>query len=189
MNDGLALHLNLMPQEFSSQDSESIWHPSKCVAPGAFYYMQCPRDSSEDGSGQVGQCVLYGGIQFPLFPLCSPIATEARSSSVSGLTQDREVQKEGSWTGSNTGSVNARGNGDKNWEMESQSRQNPFDKEGEQQPKLMYKPNKAYFKKQRASPDKYLKGFLPYKRCLSERHTQSSITREEREEQRICLFL
>lgn len=144
---------------------------------------------------------LYGGIQFPSFPLQNP---------VSGLTQGSEVQreKEGSWTGSNTGSVNAREDVDMNWEAETQRQKPSFDEENKQPPKLFCEPMASFdeenkqplklfcepmtsFSGQRASFDKFPKGFVPYKRCLAERDIQSSpmIIGEEREEQRVRLCL
>ncbi|CAL5371505.1 unnamed protein product [Camellia sinensis] len=187
---------NSTPTEFSSQNTEGTWNPQTSGAPTALYYMQFPNqipNPAEFGSGHsLPLWAFYGGIQFPCFPLHNPVPTKANPSSFSGQTQEREVQKEGSWTGSNTGSVNAGGDGDRNWEVETQSRQLSFVKEeNEHQPKFLCKPNeKAFFSEQRASPDKCPKGFVPYKRCLAERDYQlSSITREEREEQRIRLCL
>ncbi|KAG5534382.1 hypothetical protein RHGRI_022493 [Rhododendron griersonianum] len=174
---------NLVPGELSLPAKEGEWLSRESAAP---YYMQVPDGNSfaaHVGSGpSLPWFDFYGGIQFPFFPLQNP---------VSGLTQDREVkkEKEGSWTGSNTESVSARGDSDMNWEAETQSHQLSFDEENERQPKLMRKPN-ASFSERRASLDKSpKKGFVPYKRCLAERDIQSSpmIISEEREEQRVRL--
>lgn len=176
---------NLVPGELSLPTKEGEWLSRESAAP---YYMQVPDGNSfaaHVGSGpSLPWFDFYGGIQFPFFPLQNP---------VSGLTQDREVkkEKEGSWTGSNTESVSARGDSDMNWEAETQSHQLSFDEENERQPKLVRKPN-ASFSERRASLDKSpKKGFVPYKRCLAERDIQSSpmIISEEREEQRVRLCL
>ncbi|KAI8540956.1 hypothetical protein RHMOL_Rhmol08G0025100 [Rhododendron molle] len=175
---------NLVPGELSLPTEEGEWFSRESAAP---YYMQVPHGNSfaaHVGSGpSLPWFDFYGGIQFPFFPLQNP---------VSGLTQDSEVkkEKEGSWTGSNTESVSARGDSDMNWEAETQSHQLSFDEENERQPKLVRKPN-ASFSERRAGLDKSLKkGFVPYKRCLAERDIQSSpIISEEREEQRVRLCL
>ncbi|KAH7851337.1 hypothetical protein Vadar_010057 [Vaccinium darrowii] len=176
---------NLVPGEVSSPIKEGAWNPLMNGESAALHYM--PEGNSfpaHVGSGpSIPWFPLYGGIQFPFFPLQNP---------VSGLTQGSEVQreKEGSWTGSNTGSVNAREDVDMNWEAETQRQKPSFDEENKQPLKLFCEPM-ASFSGRRASSDKFPKGFVPYKRCLAERDIQSSpmIIGEEREEQRVRLCL
>ncbi|XP_047312049.1 protein REVEILLE 2-like [Impatiens glandulifera] len=101
-----------------------------------------------------------GMMNFPLiFPIHVPFSTKTAGSSMSGQTQDKEIQKEGSWTGSNTGPLNS------NWETEAHSHQQ--------------------------RPEKRLKGFVPYKRCVEQREMQSlSKMREDGNEDRsirLCL--
>ncbi|PSS36626.1 Protein REVEILLE like [Actinidia chinensis var. chinensis] len=173
---------NSVPAEFSSREIEGTWNPLASRAPAALYCMQFPNGNSNPEYDGSSPCLpwlpFYGGMQFPCFPVPNPVPAKENPSYCSEHTEDGEVQKEGSWTGSNTGSVNT---GDKNWEAETQSRFLSLDKkENAQQPELLCKP----------SPGKRLKGFVPYKRCLAERDAQSSaIFCEEREEQRVRLCL
>uniref|UniRef100_A0A5B7CDD4 Uncharacterized protein n=1 Tax=Davidia involucrata TaxID=16924 RepID=A0A5B7CDD4_DAVIN len=199
MNDGRSLQTlpwNSMPMEFSSGNSESTRSPLPRGANAAMYCMYFSNENSNPAEASSAPSLpfwaFYGGMPFPFLPLHNSVPTKAHQSSDSGETQDRDIQKEGSWTGSNTGSVHAGGDGDRNWDVETQSRQLSFDKEeNEQNPKNLFKPSeKAAFAAQRASPYKCMKGFVPYKGCLVERDTQSStINGEEREEQRIRLCL
>ncbi|XP_021856035.1 protein REVEILLE 1 isoform X1 [Spinacia oleracea] len=100
-------------------------------------------------------------------------------------TQEKETQREGSSGESNSDSVNGGETQDKNWETETESGQcGPVsDKEikfVEDSPSLIEK---------RSSVDKCRKGFVPYKRCLSERDMESTIGSEDRESQRVRLCL
>lgn len=108
-----------------------------------------------------------------------------------GKGQEREVE-EGFLTGSNTGSVNGEEDGDKCLDFNMQSCQcSPGNDEKEPVSvfKLKHSSNSA-FCELKASSDLCKKGFVPYKRCTSERYTQSSsITGEEREEKRVRLCL
>lgn len=108
-----------------------------------------------------------------------------------GELQEKEIQREGSSANSSSDSVNGGDIPDKNWEAETESGQcGPLsDKESkilknlspEKEPTLIEKRNCV---------DKGSKGFVPYKRCLSERDMQSStITSEDRDSQRIRLCL
>jgi len=83
-----------------------------------------------------------------------------------GDFEQKEVQKEGSWTGSNTSSINDGGD-------------NTVPSE-----------TSAIFEL-RVRPKTCGKGFVPYKRCMAEREKNkySSVCDEEREEQRIKLSL
>lgn len=193
MSDGK--HLHSLPWGFSDMSAEEgKWNPPSGV-PAAFYYMH-PDESQNPADGGSSPLfpwwAFYGNVPFASFPLHNPVAMEAHPSFVCGQTQDTEVQKEGSWTGSNTGSVNAGGDGDKNWEAETQSRWISSEKEENvQQSKLQGKSSEnSSFSEQKPALDKCLKGFVPYKRCVAERDTQSlTIASDEREEQRIRLFL
>ncbi|PSS30082.1 Protein REVEILLE like [Actinidia chinensis var. chinensis] len=177
---------NLMPTEFSNWNTEGPWNPA------AFYYMRFPNENSKPGNGDSGSPLpcwaYYGGMPFPCPPLHYLVPTKAPQASVSGQTQNREDLKEGSRTSSNTGSANAS---DMNWEVETQSRRLSSDKEekGQQSTTLVKPSDNLSFSDQRAILDKCLKGFVPYKRCLAERDTSSTITGAEREEQRIRLCL
>ncbi|XP_057500531.1 protein REVEILLE 1-like [Actinidia eriantha] len=177
-----ALPWNSIPADFSSKDREGTWNPLASRARAALYCMQFQNGNSNPEYDGSGACLpwlpFYGDMQFPCFPMPNQVPAKENPLYCSVHTEDSEVQKEGSWTGSNSGSVNV---GDKNWEAETRSCFLSLDKkENEHQLELLRKP----------SPGKHLKGFVPYKRCLAERDTQSSaIFSEEREEQRVRLCL
>lgn len=106
-------------------------------------------------------------------------------SSYSGLTpgkgQDKQVQKEESWTGSNTGSEN----NDKCSEVDDAKEEKELDLGFELKSSL-----KSTFPELRQSFNKFKKGFVPYKRCIAEEDAKSStIHGDEREEKRTCLCL
>ncbi|KAK9735185.1 hypothetical protein RND81_04G189100 [Saponaria officinalis] len=92
--------------------------------------------------------------------------------------QEKETEREGSCAGSNSESASAVGNSDNNWDSESQSEEPNTEKN----PTLLEK---------RSSTSKANKGFVPYKRCFSERDTHSSstvgINEEESRRIRLCL--
>ncbi|KAK9285475.1 hypothetical protein L1049_024669 [Liquidambar formosana] len=199
MNEGRpvqTLPWSFMPTGFPLQNTECPWSNLPHGAPGGFYYMHFQDENPnlvEGGSATPLPCwTFYGGIPFPCLPFRNPESEKANSDSNFGVVQNGEIQKEGSWTGSNTGSVNEGENGDKNWDIETQSRRLSFDMD-EKEPHLVsqVKPSeKSGFSEQRANSERCMKGFVPYKRCLAERDTQSStVTGEEREEQRIRLCL
>ncbi|XP_059623273.1 protein REVEILLE 1 isoform X2 [Cornus florida] len=177
---------NLIQADFPS--GKSTWSHLPHGAPTTFYYIQENPNPAETSSGCRLPCwTLFGGTPFPFLPLHNPVSMKAHPSA-----DFREIQREGSWTSSNPESVAAGKDGDTNWENEAQSRRLSFDKEEDEQISLsLFKPTeKAAFAGLKASTDRYKKGFVPYKRCLAERESQlSTITGEEREEQRIRLCL
>ncbi|KAF2314751.1 hypothetical protein GH714_033441 [Hevea brasiliensis] len=125
-----------------------------------------------------------GGMPFPLVPFHKQEPLKVHLDSNGEEIQDKEIHKEGSWTGSNSGSVNEGENVDKNIDGETQSPQLSYE-EKEPHTVLELKPSEKS-----ASTNKCVKGFVPYKKRMAERGGQSStITGEEREEQRIRLCL
>ncbi|KAF7128978.1 hypothetical protein RHSIM_Rhsim10G0185100 [Rhododendron simsii] len=189
-------HVHSLPWGFSDMSmEEGKWNPPSGL-PAAFYYMQFPNENRNPADGvsipPLPWWAFHGNLPFASFPLHNPVPTKECPSFVCAQTRYREVQNEGSRTGSNTGSENAGGDGDRNWEVETQSRLVSSEKEENvQQSKLQDKNSENLsFSEQRMALDKCLKGFVPYKRCVAERDTQSSTTAcDEREEQRIQLYL
>lgn len=185
---------NLMPGvRFTPTDAECAWTSLSCGAPSV-YYMQFPNENSnnvESGSAPPIPCwTFYGGVSYPLQQLHNPVPEKGYVYTDGNEVQDKELQKDGSRTGSNTGSVNAGGDGDKTWDVETQSRQPFFDKEeNEQKLTFLFKPKEEVaLMEQKKSPANSRKGFVPYKRCLAERDNSSTLTGEEREQRiRLCL--
>ncbi|KAK3015389.1 hypothetical protein RJ639_006883 [Escallonia herrerae] len=186
---------NFMPVKISSGDAECQWSASPCGAP--LCYMQFANENlgaeKAGSAAPVPWWTLYGGVSYPILQLHNPLLLRTYLSSDGEETQDKELQKEGSWTGSNTGSLSAGcHDDDKTSDVETQSRQYFFnDEEKEHRPTFTFKPSEGtIFPEQKANIPKCMKGFVPYKRCLAERDTDSlTITGEEREEQRIRLCL
>ncbi|XP_021742046.1 protein REVEILLE 1-like [Chenopodium quinoa] len=104
--------------------------------------------------------------------------------------QEKENQRDGSSADSDSGSVNEGENPDKNWEMETGSGQCGLQSDKESKSVEDSCTPKELTLIEKRCVDKGRKGFVPYKRCLSERDMQSStIPNEERESQRIRLCL
>lgn len=124
----------------------------------------------------------YGGVKFPITPYHKqePVKIHVDSNL-------KELKKEGSWTGSNSKSVNEEEeNCEKCSDIEAQSRQHSGDREEKEGDSVFeLKPSvKSAFSVIRGSRGKCMKGFVPYKRHMAEREGG-----EEREEQRIRLCL
>lgn len=100
-----------------------------------------------------------------------------------GDFEHKEVQKEGSWTGSNTSSSNDGDNSDKSDDQAKTDGQLDF------LGHTTANETSSIFEL-RVRPKTCGKGFVPYKRCMAERENKySSVCDEEREEQRIKLSL
>lgn len=102
-----------------------------------------------------------------------------------GEFESKEVQKEGSWTDSNTSSVS---DGENNEKPDYQAKNThvhrcQLDHTTPSETSTISEP--------RVRPKTWGKGFVPYKRCMSNRenHYYSPVTGEKREEQRIKLSL
>lgn len=108
--------------------------------------------------------------------------------------EDKEVQKEGSWTGSNsnTSSVHDGENNEKS-DDQAKSHVHCFTKRDGKLELLGHTtaPSEtSAISKLRVRNKTCGKGFVPYKRCMAERGNQNSlVTGEEREVQRIRLSL
>lgn len=151
---------NLIPQNLIPISS------LPCGAP--MYYMQfLDENSGSSSTSMTPWWGVYGGVSYPLVQPCNPIILPTKESG-------SEIQNEGSLTGSNGTSDSESGGA----------------KEEEKKPFLVIGSERSAFKKQynyREKKDNCIKGFVPYKRCLAQRETQSS--GEEREEQRVRLCL
>ncbi|KAK7321463.1 hypothetical protein VNO77_32129 [Canavalia gladiata] len=108
-----------------------------------------------------------------------------------GEFEHKEVQKERSWTGSNTSSIND-GDNNENSDDQAKSHVHCFSKGDEQlDPVGQTIPSETSpISELRMRTKTFGKGFVPYKRCMAEREKQYSVVNnEEREEQRIRLSL
>ncbi|KAJ6290886.1 hypothetical protein OIU78_026602 [Salix suchowensis] len=129
-------------------------------------------------------------LPFPFIPFHKQEPAVENLNSNGDEVQDKEIHKEVSWTGSNSGSVNEWENVDKIMDTETESHQFSYE-EKEPSPFLELKPKKKSASSgSKTFNEKCTKGFVPYKKRTAERDSQSStITGEEREEQRIRLCL
>ncbi|KAL5810191.1 hypothetical protein ACOSQ4_026759 [Xanthoceras sorbifolium] len=193
--------LQLLPQkltgtESSSGDTKSSGNHSEHSVSGALNCMQFPNERSNlvdaDSDAPIPSWNFNGGMPFPITPYHKQESVKILLDSNLGEVQDKQFQKEGSWTGSNSKSVDENNNFDGSYDIETQSCQHTFDKE-EKEPDSVFElkqSEKSAFFVIRGSTNKCTKGFVPYKRQLAERDTQSSTrTIDEREERRIRLSL
>ena len=188
-----ALPRNLLPVKPILGNTECAWsHHMLHGAQGAHYFEQCQRENSNlveaNSAASTPWWTFYGGLPFPFLPIHKAEPSKAYVESDLGEIQDK-VQKEESWTGSNTGSVNDGENGDKCSEAETQRRPFILKKEN-QEAQLVFqlrRSEESAFSELRTSPEKCVKGFVPYKRCVAERDSLSSTTGQEREEKQIRL--
>ncbi|XP_044504458.1 protein REVEILLE 1-like isoform X2 [Mangifera indica] len=185
--------LQLLP--LSSGNAKYAWSHHSDAATGSFCYMQSPDGNLhqvEASAAPLQLWTLYGSLPFPISPYHKQETVTMHLDSKWQEIQDKEFQKEGSWTGSNSKSVNKEDNFDKNSDSETQSIQFSFDKE-EKEPNVIFelKPSeKSAFSVIKASPDKSMKGFVPYKKRVAVREAPpSTITGDERVKQRIRLSL
>ncbi|XP_042504643.1 protein CCA1-like [Macadamia integrifolia] len=190
--------LNAMQTELSSEANNNPLTPWACGTLPLFYYMQLQKGGQHPvdatSAAALPWWTPFGGVPFPFLPPQNPNSTHTPPDScVEGVSEDKDIHKEGSWTGSNTASVNDVGLGDRNGDVvDSQRRELDCDEE-EKEPGLFFwlKPSEtSAFSQPKASPSKCTKGFVPYKRCIAERDHCSAVTiGEEREGQkfRLCL--
>ncbi|KAJ9172922.1 hypothetical protein P3X46_016111 [Hevea brasiliensis] len=183
-----SLPWNFMATELQHGNGECTWSHLSHGPPGTLYCLQFQKENSNSvEAGSAAPLPLWafcGGMPFPLVPFHKQEPLKVHLDSNGEEIQDKEIHKEGSWTGSNSGSVNEGENVDKNIDGETQSPQLSYE-EKEPHTVLELKPSEKS-----ASTNKCVKGFVPYKKRMAERDGQSStITGEEREEQRIRLCL
>ncbi|GAB4836121.1 hypothetical protein Ancab_001037 [Ancistrocladus abbreviatus] len=145
------------------------------------YYVSTNSDPAESGStAPMPWWGFYRGAPIPFVSLNTFGSAKESAGCNFEEVQGKENHKEGSWTGSNTESD---GNGGKNWDHETQS--HSCGPERQQQPD-----EKLASSRKRAGPEKCVKGFVPYKRCLAMRESQSSATtcdQSEAQRTRLCL--
>lgn len=162
-------------------------------APGgrSIYHTHYPNGNSNPNEATLHHALLpvwafYGGTSFPYHPSGNPESIDKMYQGFSvGAGLGKEVQKEGSWSGSNAESVcEVGGNDDKNWDLETQSCQISSDREEREHPSV-----RGSKQIEKSTSRCMKKGFVPYKRCLAERDTQSSTMTGEGEEQRVRLCL
>lgn len=199
-NEGMleeTIPCNSTPKECSHENINFSWRHLQPQQPGAFYYMHFQKEdpnSVESGTTTpLPWWTFYGGIPISLLSLQHQDSIKANEDTKLTETEDKEIQKEGSWTGSNTGSENEVGNCDTNWDDAETQSQLPCSEKVEKEidRALEFKlSERSAFSERRTNRDKCGKGFMPYKRCLAERDSQSSaVIGKEREEQRIRLCL
>ncbi|ONI14894.1 hypothetical protein PRUPE_3G014900 [Prunus persica] len=178
---------NFTATESASGSVEHVWDNFPYGVHPGMYFMQFQNQNSnlvEPGSAYpVPWWTLCPKLPFPFIPFHKPQAVKEHFDG--NLGDPKEVEKEGSWTGSDAGSVNDEENGDKCLGIETEG------KEQEPNSVLQFKASaNSAFSELRASPSpgKCRKGFVPYKRCLAERDT-STIASEDRDGKRVDLSL
>ena len=189
-----SLTLNITAAELQSRNEEPTWSPLPHGSHGALYHTQFKKENSSpaenDSAALMPWWGSYEGLPFPFIPFHKQEPAVENLDSNGDEVQDKEIHKEVSWTGSNNGSVNEGENVDKIMDTETESHHFSYE-EKEPSPFLELKPKKkAASSGSKTVSEKCTKGFVPYKKRTAERDSQSStITGEEREEQRIRLCL
>ncbi|GJT99135.1 homeodomain-like protein [Tanacetum coccineum] len=135
-----------------------------CGAP--VYYMQFLDENSGASTSVTPLWGLYGGVSYPVAQPMNPVVPIKESGS--------GMQNEGSSRGSNTSDTGCSGLKEEEKKPVIGSERSAFTRQQ----------NKGGNKEKK---EKCLKGFVPYKRCIAQRETNSS--GEEREEQRVRLCL
>ncbi|KAK4347626.1 hypothetical protein RND71_033965 [Anisodus tanguticus] len=189
VNDEAALPAvawNVMPMKFTDSNSEC----ASTLTLGTttpFYYLPS-QNENQWPTGCASSTLLPWGsscassASFSCIQVLNPIPRKGRPIFNDKDLEDKQNQKEGSSTGSNTEPVSAEMGGDnKNMDVEAQSSGKDLSS---------FRPSETPSLVQRASSNRRIKGFVPYKRCLAESGINSStLSGEEREEQRTRLCL
>ncbi|XP_016479810.1 protein REVEILLE 1-like [Nicotiana tabacum] len=178
------LSQNSFPMKFSPSDSE--------CAPSTVTMYHSPAANGSPRPNKSVSCHLlswgssYVSAAFSCTQVHNPIPMKGRALFDHKDSEDQEIQKEGSSTGSNTESVSAELSVDKSLGVEAQISRN---QEARRELFSIRASVPSLFER-RANSTKRVKGFVPYKRCLAERGISSStLTGEEREEKRTRLCL
>ncbi|XP_042502521.1 protein REVEILLE 1-like [Macadamia integrifolia] len=177
--------------QLSLETNKNPWTPWACGTPPVFHHMQLQKESQHPleaaSAAALPWWASYGDLLYPFLHPQNPNSTHTPPDfCLEGDSDDKDIHKEGSWTGSITESVDDVALGDRNWDVvDSLSR------ERELGMFFRLKPSEtSAFSEPKASPSKCTKGFVPYKRCIAERDTHSAISiGEEREGQKIRLCL
>ncbi|XP_061347665.1 protein REVEILLE 1 [Gastrolobium bilobum] len=163
-----------------------------CKPIPAIYHMQLQSGSSDIAEGPATFVPWWSrSHNTPFMPLHKEPEGKHQCH-ILGDFEDKEIQKEGSWTGSNTSSVNDGENNEKS-DDQAKSHAHCFKYRGGGQFYLLghTTPSEtSRISELRVRHKTCGKGFVPYKRCIAERENQySRVTDGEREEQRIRLSL
>ncbi|KAK4360894.1 hypothetical protein RND71_019846 [Anisodus tanguticus] len=182
-----AVSWNVMPIKFTASDSECASSTLTLGTPTPFYYLPS-QNENQWHTGCASSTLLPWGSScassgsFSCIQVLNPIPVKGRPIFNDKDLEDKQNQKEGSSTRSNTEPVSAEMGGDnKNMDVEAQSSGKDLS---------FFRPSETPSLVRRASSNKRIKGFVPYKRCLAESGINSStLSGEEREEQRTRLCL
>ncbi|XP_068640728.1 protein REVEILLE 1-like [Aristolochia californica] len=182
----------IIGQKNCGQDSsKSAWNSRPLEVPPLFYCMQLPREDSNAAEANTAQpCwALYGSTPFPFMRWSNEMKSRQSPDSYMEGSDEKGTNKERSWSGSNTTCVGEVGTAEKSGDVVDSKLGEGFDKEKELFTAFRLKPSKnSAFSK--PNLELATKGFVPYKRCVSERDTeQTEVDSEERERQRTRLCL
>lgn len=174
---------NSMVMESSNGNREGTWNHGAC------YYIQLNGKKSNQGPGSADPVSWWSS--YGNYPISFVDCFKQADSDMNPEADDKETHKDQSWCGSNTGSVNNEENSDKCGENDIQSSREFPNRDGDSVSKDNELIGKALSSELISSHEKNTKGFVPYKRCITERATESyKITDAEiREEKRIRLCL
>ncbi|KAJ4961054.1 hypothetical protein NE237_020964 [Protea cynaroides] len=104
--------LNAMQAALSLETNKNLWTPSVCGTWPVLYYMKLQKEGQHpleaaSSTDALPWRALYGDLPFPFLPPQNPNSTNTPPDScLEGMSEDKDIYKEGSWTGSNTASAN-----------------------------------------------------------------------------------
>ena len=140
-----SLTLNITAAELQSRNEEPTWSPLPHGSHGALYHTQFKKENSSpaenDSAALMPWWGSYEGLPFPFIPFHKQEPAVENLNSNGDEVQDKEIHKEVSWTGSNSGSVNEWENVDKIMDTETESHHFSYE-EKEPSPFLELKPKK-----------------------------------------------
>ncbi|KAJ6752657.1 PROTEIN REVEILLE 7-RELATED [Salix koriyanagi] len=179
-----SLTLDITAAELQSRNEEPTWSRLPHGSHGALYHTQFKKENSSLGENDSAAIMpwwgSYEGLPFPFIPFHKQEPAVENLNLNGDEVQDKEISQ----------GMNEWENVDKIMDTETESHQFSYE-EKEPSPFLELKPKKKSASSgSKTFNEKCTKGFVPYKKRTAERDSQSStITGEEREEQRIRLCL
>ncbi|KAF5750192.1 protein REVEILLE 1 [Tripterygium wilfordii] len=169
---------NPVALDLSSGTTKNCGIHSPYGAPGVPYYMHFLKENSNSiDAGSAAPLPWWSSSCGGLLPPFVPFGQQEAVEAVSDI--NIENHKEGSWTGSNSGSVNEGEIVDKNLDIEIHNCLPLFEKKRKELDLgFKFKPNeKSAFSEVRVSREKCVKGFVPYKKRMAEPERQRPFPR------------
>ncbi|XP_050368526.1 protein REVEILLE 1-like isoform X2 [Argentina anserina] len=163
---------NFMTTEDSFENKEQIWNGH-----GVIHFLRCQNNnwSQSSSANLTAQCSSGADSSVLFLSVSNPQTMKSYFDCNHEDPQDKDVLRESSWTGSDTGSLSEEENGGKCLDVEIQGHLQMSENEKVEEPNSVFQ-----FKASKNSafsilkPEKCRKGFVPYKRCIKDAGAQST---------------